>query len=321
MNRLHHIKKTLPQNILDNRDYPNVEFVLLDYGSDDGLEDWINDNFQKELVSGLLNFRRTTEPKKYLPSHSKNMVHFQSTGDIVCNLDGDNFTGSGFASYLNKHFIQFPNSFLSADYRNQNWQKESDTFGRIVCRKDDFESIGGYDERMKWYSYEDLDLCERLIRKGIKQYFITNRAFLNTIKHDDEERVGKNSSSEITNIYINHIDPLTSGVIFFFRNGEFSLGTLLDLNKGFGTPVIKEKRWIRGLYEKNGKDKIHLVPKNKTRVQLSISGNTLTDDDDNKFYHITDPTFKKALGMHYAIISNHQVLVNNSEFSAVIVNN
>ena len=41
MNRLYHIRETLPRNVRDNKDYPYVEFVLLDYGSDDGLEDWV----------------------------------------------------------------------------------------------------------------------------------------------------------------------------------------------------------------------------------------------------------------------------------------
>ena len=46
MNRLHHIRQTLPKNIADNSDYENVEFILLDYNSSDGLEEWVKETMQ-----------------------------------------------------------------------------------------------------------------------------------------------------------------------------------------------------------------------------------------------------------------------------------
>jgi hypothetical protein len=41
MDRLSHLKKLYAKNIENNRDYPNVEFVLLDYNSSDELEEWV----------------------------------------------------------------------------------------------------------------------------------------------------------------------------------------------------------------------------------------------------------------------------------------
>ena len=42
MDRLSDLKQTLPQNIQDNLDYPNVEFVVLDYNSKkDDVDGWI----------------------------------------------------------------------------------------------------------------------------------------------------------------------------------------------------------------------------------------------------------------------------------------
>jgi hypothetical protein len=318
MNRLHHIRKTLPKNIEDNIDYPNVEFVLLDYGSEDGLEKWVISNMQGELQNGILNFKRTNKPKKYLSSHSKNMAHRQSTGDIVCNLDGDNFTGPGFAEYLNQHFQNFPDSFLSVDYNN-NWNEKSDTFGRIVCWKKGFERIGGDDEKMIWYSYDDIDFCERLRKSGTDQHFISNQEFLKTIQHGDEERVSKNAASEISEIYIQYIDPLTSRLIFIFRNGSFCKGTLMDINMGFGNPVIQEKQWITGKVTRQ-KDRITLVNSIGVEEIFNHDGVNLKDEQNNTYYLITDSGFKHKLGMDYAIISNHQVLVNNLEEKRITAN-
>jgi len=320
MNRLHHIMKTLPKNLDDNSNYPNLEFVLLDYGSEDGLEEWVHYNMQQELSAGLLVFSRTDEPVKYLPSHSKNMVHHQSTGDIVCNLDADNFTGPGFASYINDQFSQYQSIFLSPDYRNQTWENHSDTFGRIVCWKKDFESVGGYDESMKWYSYEDLDFCERLIRKGAVQRCITNAKYLETISHDDTARVGRNAASEITDILINYVDPLTSGLLFLFRNGNFSMGTVKDINKGFGTPVILEDHWLNGKYNFSSDHILLDFADDDKCTELKVQNNAFIDDYGCCYYLIEDPGFKKTLGMHFAIISNHQILVNNAEAGLVKVN-
>ncbi|KKL80749.1 hypothetical protein LCGC14_2001600, partial [marine sediment metagenome] len=41
MGRLYNLKETLPKNIEANGEYPNVEFVILDYNSSDGLGDWV----------------------------------------------------------------------------------------------------------------------------------------------------------------------------------------------------------------------------------------------------------------------------------------
>ena len=65
MGRLHDLKQTLPKNIEDNRDYPNVEFVILDYNSDDGLEDWMRRNMMEHIESGLVSYYHTTEPEYF----------------------------------------------------------------------------------------------------------------------------------------------------------------------------------------------------------------------------------------------------------------
>ena len=54
MNRLEHLKVTLPKNIIDNIGYDNIEFVIVDYNSKDGLQSWINSNLKKYVDSGIL---------------------------------------------------------------------------------------------------------------------------------------------------------------------------------------------------------------------------------------------------------------------------
>ncbi|MFD2148711.1 glycosyltransferase family 2 protein [Mucilaginibacter antarcticus] len=63
MNRLSHLKQTLKRNILDNEDYPNLEFILLDYNSTDGLKEYVRSELHTFITSKKLVYYRTEEPK------------------------------------------------------------------------------------------------------------------------------------------------------------------------------------------------------------------------------------------------------------------
>ena len=87
MNRLHHLKETLLKNIEDNISYGKLEFILLDYNSSDGLEEWVKSKLAKYIDNGILKYHRTSEPKSFHRSHSRNVALKLGSGDILCNLD------------------------------------------------------------------------------------------------------------------------------------------------------------------------------------------------------------------------------------------
>ncbi len=319
MNRLHHIKKTLPANIKANKDYANIEFVVLDYNSIDGLEEWINENHQEDIFTGKLLFFRTNKPTRFLWSHSRNMTYKVATGHIVCNVDADNFTGQGFATYLNEHFQKNPNSFLSVNY-NDKINYLSDTFGRIACFKKDFEATGGYDERMRSYGYEDIDFCERLKRMGKGQCFIEDKEYLDAIQHGAADRFKNNTKvTNLKSVYINYVSPLTSKIMFLFNEGNCLLGTIEDLNKGLGTPTINEGQWVSGTYRFSSENKLGVHTGEKVN-QYQLNKGNLIDDKNQIYYQITDEKFLKNLEVQYAIIANHQILVENMERGIIKVN-
>src|SRR5688572_31144005 len=101
MGRIHDLAQTLPRNMADNADYPALEFVLLDYHSRDGLEQWVKDHLMPHIESGRLVYARTVEPEWYEMAHSRNVAFKLASGQIVCNVDADNWTGPGFAAVLN----------------------------------------------------------------------------------------------------------------------------------------------------------------------------------------------------------------------------
>ena len=93
MNRCTHIKSTLLKNIEENY-IPNVtEFVLLDYNSSDGLEDWVYKNAMYYIDKGILKFYRNNTATFFHRAHARNQCLRLATSDIICNIDADNYMG------------------------------------------------------------------------------------------------------------------------------------------------------------------------------------------------------------------------------------
>src|ERR1044072_6302434 len=110
MGRLHHLKETIFANIEANADHPDIEFVVLNYNSPDGLHEWVKENIGR--LKNVAYFREISVTRWRMP-HAKNMAHLLATGDVVCNLDADNFTGKGYASLLAKKFTENPNLIVT----------------------------------------------------------------------------------------------------------------------------------------------------------------------------------------------------------------
>lgn len=189
MNRASHIKKTLAKNIKNNAEYPNLEFVLLDYNSSDDLQEFIFKNFKNELNSGRLVYYQTKKPKYFHMANAKNIAHNLATGDIVCNLDADNFLGKDFAFYINIS-MQKDTNVIGLHQKNGAYipAQISDCGGRIFLTKENFLKLGGYNEEFIGWGYEDTDFKERAFLMGLKKEDIP-RGFLRSVFHDDIMRV------------------------------------------------------------------------------------------------------------------------------------
>ncbi len=161
MDRLSDLKQTLPQNIQDNLDYPNVEFVVLDYNSKvDDVGKWIQSAMMDHIKSGKLIYCRTEGPEFFDMSHSRNVAFLAASGDIVNNVDADAFTlpteKYGFATYINKLANEQPEKAIFAKSRQL-------LRGRLgFYRKEFIELLGGYDEtNLKYYGNDDANLQNR----------------------------------------------------------------------------------------------------------------------------------------------------------------
>lgn len=169
MNRLHDLKETLYLNLESNKSYSNLEFVILDYNSTDGLGKWIKENMMEQIESGRMNYYRTEEPKYYSMSHSRNIAFKVAEGEIVNSLDVDNYTfdltgklkpSECWASCINRIANQYPEKNIFAKSKQRK-------HGRIGFFKNEFiDTLGGYDEELEGYGWDDHDLVDRAILLG-----------------------------------------------------------------------------------------------------------------------------------------------------------
>lgn len=183
MGRLHHLRQTLPRNLEWTAHLPEVEFVLLNFSSPDALEDWAKAELNDAIRQGRLNYFRADGFTHFRMAHAKNVAHRLAQGEIVCNLDADNFLGAGFAEFLMETFTAGERVYVRSPI-------SKGTHGRIAFRKSDFEALGGYDERMnQGWGFEDQDMIRRAQRFGLREVRIPkDRNFLRALDHSHDER-------------------------------------------------------------------------------------------------------------------------------------
>lgn len=182
MGRLDDLMRTLPQNLIDNADYLPLEFVLLDYNSSDGLGEWVKVMMMPHIESGRLVYARTTEPQWYDMAHSRNVAFKLARGEIVCNVDADNWTSPGFAAQLNRVANERPERAVFTKSRQL-------IRGRIGFYKSEWEELlGGYDEDFKGYGHDDLDLMHRALLQGFRLMTFGGE-YVSRIKTDQKDKV------------------------------------------------------------------------------------------------------------------------------------
>ena len=183
MNRLCHARYTIPMN-LRYLYYPDLEYVILDYGSSDGLSDFIRENMMEYIDNGrLVYYLLVDRPKYFDVCHAKNIGHRLATGDVLGNLDGDTFLEPG---YLHEVVRRFKYSAKKNKGESQVFVRMSSS-GMIFYTRTQFLNISGYDEHFRGHGKQDNDVENRLELAGYKKKKI-KRHYLK-FDHDNEQRV------------------------------------------------------------------------------------------------------------------------------------
>ena len=303
MNRLHHIQETLPANLHEN-DSPGIEFVLLDYNSNDGLDQYIKTNFSQHLETGRLIYYKCNTVQSFKRSHSRNMAFRLAEGDIVCNLDGDNYAGEDFGKYVQQVFSNGENICLTG-LQNQ-WLP--DASGKLCVKKSDFLEVTGYDEAFEGYGFEDYDMVNRLILNGCKAFTIQMKPFLRAITHTNTERLIHDKSwLMLEDVYVHFIDASTSELLYLFKDGKWSSATVLNnytlhsdkLDYSFVEQALDGSQFIAGNGWKEGQwviEEDSLVLHQNTMTEKfkrsEICTQTIFQNNEHLYYHVIEDSMK-----------------------------
>lgn len=153
-NRLGQLQQTLPQNLgaLGERH----EIVLVDYGSTDGLSDWVWGHFRDAIAHKKLVFFEVKNEVRWNMARAKNPAHRLATGGYLFNLDADNFVTVSDIDVIEK----------AAEMDLHSWQYSGvmtdGSCGRLGVPQKLFTVIGGYDETLLAMGGQDIDLLDRL---------------------------------------------------------------------------------------------------------------------------------------------------------------
>lgn len=211
--RLAHLKQTLPRVA----GQPGLSCVVVDYSCPDGTAGWVAANFPQVRVV------RVEGERGFNLSRARNIGAQAADAPWLGFFDADILLDPGFASVL------VPRLVTGRFYRPNPVTYQ--TWGSIICHRDDFAAVGGYDEAYIGWGGEDDDLITALTLAG-RQVAGFSAALLSEIPHSDEERMRFNAIKD------HRVQS---------RISQFYLQIKLDLARLMGrSPSLEERRAVYG---------------------------------------------------------------------------
>ncbi|MBR7799057.1 glycosyltransferase family 2 protein [Undibacterium fentianense] len=155
-NRLWQLRQTLAQNLEQIPQPHNI--ALVDFGSTDGLSEWVWGNFRRQIDNGHLHFFEVENKVRWSSPVAKNLAHRIAPGDYLFSLDADNWVTENDLSEISKA--------ASQKIASHQWTEThgDGTYGRIGLSRELFYQLGGYDEGLLPMSQQDVDLLKRIIK-------------------------------------------------------------------------------------------------------------------------------------------------------------
>lgn len=197
-NRLYQFEQVFDVNMnLINR--YNHEWSICDYGSTDGLEEFLSDKIKNS------NLIYTKVDEKYFHAcKSRNIAALKTKYNIICNLDADNYLNSDFIRNLLLVYNSYDNKFHFFLQLHPNNYNITGSFGRMAFNRQLFFTLGGYDEKLYPIGGEDNDIIDRCeAYTKVKKYNLVNSNYCLFIPNSNSDSI-VNIDPEILKEINNH---------------------------------------------------------------------------------------------------------------------
>lgn len=220
MNRLDHLKKTLPTHIHDD-----VEVILVDWSCGENCGDWVEENYPTVKVV------RVHDKKYFEASTARNIGFTHATGDWIACIDADMYLKISLFFNYYKHLDQsnyyvrmpcntswegnkYPHTVVDdAHYRSWGYEdgiidyEKTSSYGLTIFHKDVLAVIGGYDETFgSLYGCEDTDIRLRMQHYADTYEFILPRGISDVIQHSNAMRTEHRSVDNINQSTLKTLD-------------------------------------------------------------------------------------------------------------------
>ncbi len=159
-------EKNLHKAIISWLSFETIDqIIILDWSSNDCLYEKAPYRHESKVV-----FIRVNKEPRWILTHAYNLAARFAGYDKILKLDADIMLLPGF---FDNHSLQ-DNAFFSGNGHLARNDNERYLNGIVYLKKHDFFSIGGYNEYITSYGWDDGDLYERLQIQGLKRENINN---------------------------------------------------------------------------------------------------------------------------------------------------
>ena len=170
------LKYTLPTWLEDDA---VKQVLMVDWGSSKPLRDVIDEITHDRKVRVI----RVENAKYWILSWAYNFIIPHVATRRFLKLDADVIL-----TRLNiGGFVWNEGEFIAGDWRNRRNHNENYLNGQFAAMTSDFHAVGGYDERIQRYGWEDDDLYNRFESNGLKKLKLKNDLVFH-LPHSDKDR-------------------------------------------------------------------------------------------------------------------------------------
>jgi len=164
-----------------------TEIVIVDWGSSKHVKEELEflDNLYDTKQKTVIKIIRVNNVGKWFLSLALNIGVKYTTNQLLLKVDADTILKKDF---FNSHpLTTIERKFYSGNWRNARTENEKHLNGVFYTQRHEFSRIGGYNEFLREYGWDDTDLYERLCANGMRQLDLNNNS-LSHISHTDKIR-------------------------------------------------------------------------------------------------------------------------------------
>lgn len=168
--RLSSLKQSLPRMVAQ----PRAEVIVVDYDCPERSGGWVAEEYPAARVVQIGN------APVFNMAHARNLGAQAARAEWLCFVDADSLLDDRFVEQALPR-LHHGGFYSMADAR-------FDAAGTIICAREDFIGLEGYDEVLQGWGAEDDDFRLRLRVRGCAHETLPGE-WLRTIGHDDAARV------------------------------------------------------------------------------------------------------------------------------------